>query len=144
MNRRIEFLLGGFAVLVLGALLILGRTSEATKVKAEVNHQLDLWNTGDVDGLYATLTTDAQKICPLDLLESLASRYPVGEVALKNMNVRIQGGRAFVTGSVTVGGRLVWRIDDTDPAIYVKTDSGWKFDSMIKASTACQTAGALG
>jgi len=147
MNRRVEFLLGGFAVLVVMALVLLGRTSEASKVKDEVSRQSALWNSGDVDGLFATLTASAQQTCPLDVLQSLSARAPLGsggEVALKNVDVRVQGGRAFVTGFVTVGGRLVWRIDDTDPAVYVKTGNDWMFDSMEKASAACRIAGALG
>ena len=77
------------------------------------------------------------------MLQSLASRAspgPGNEVALKNANVRVEGARAFVT----VGGGLVWRIDDGDPAVYVKTDEGWRFDSMMKAGEACRVAGALG
>jgi hypothetical protein len=147
LNRRIEFLLGGFAVLVVMALLVLGRTSEASKVKAVVNDQSAMWNTGDVDSLYATMTTNAQQACPLEMLRSLASRVSVGpgtEVALKNINVRVQGGRAFVTGFVTVGGRLAGQIDGTDPAVYVKTETGWKFDSMEKVTGLCATASALG
>ena len=147
MNRRVEFLLGGFAILVVLALIALGRTSDASRVMSVVDEQSAMWNAGNIDGLYATMTADARQVCSLELLTSLASRTsggPGGEVALKNVNVRIEGGRAFVTGFVTVGGRLVWRIDDTDPAVYASTASGWKFDSMTKVSTACAMAGALG
>ena len=135
--------MGGFAALIVMALVVLGRPSEASKVKDEVNHQVDLWNAGDIDGLFATLTVNAQQACPLELLKSLASSVSPGpgtEVALKNMDVRVQGARAFVTGFVTVGGRLAGRIDDTDPAVYVKTDAGWRFDSMARVSSACQAA----
>lgn len=132
--------MGGFAVLVVMALLVLARTSEASKVKAVVNDQSAMWNAGNIDGLYATMTASAQQACPLATLKSLASRGSGGEVALKNMNVRVQGARAFVTGFITVGGGLVGRIDDTDPAVYVKTDAGWKFDSMEQVTRICAAA----
>jgi len=106
-----------------------------------------MWNAGNVDDLYATMTANAQKVCSLEMLTSLASRasgVPGSEVALKNVDVRIQGARAFVTGFITVGGQLVGQIDAADPVVYVKTEAGWKFDSLARATDLCRSATALG
>ena len=62
MNRRVEFLLGGFAILVVLALIALGRTSDASRVMSVVDEQSAMWNAGNIDGLYATMTADARQI----------------------------------------------------------------------------------
>lgn len=135
--------MGGFAVLVVLAIVMAGRFSEANKVKSAVKHQLELWNAGEIDALYATFTSAGQQICPIDAVKKLVTSPPADtgtQVAVNSMGIRIQGDHAYLTGFVTVGGRLAGQIDDSNPAVYLKTDDGWKLDSMERAKNLCGSA----
>jgi len=143
LSRRVQVGLAGIVILVVAGMVIIGRLSPENKVKGVVNHQLDLFNSGERDAVYATLTSGARQACPQATVQSRASGnigLPGSEIELKGMQVRIEGGRAYVTGWVAVGGKLIFHVDDSDPLVYVNQRGVWLLDLNNRARAACASS----
>jgi len=143
MSRRVQAGLVGTVVLVVAGMVIAGRFSPENRVKGIVKRQLGLFNSGELDAAYATLTSEAQQACPEAAMQSRIPGdigLPGSEIGLKGMQVRIEGDRAYVTGWVTVGGRLAFQVADSDPLVYVKQGSTWFLDLNTRVRAACTSA----
>jgi hypothetical protein len=133
--------------IVVGGYLIVQNLSPAHQVKSLVARQTNLWNDGDAAGLYATFSPQMQAKCPKASFDAAATKAQeqlsqVGspDITVKITTLRIAGASATMTGTISVGPRVLYTIPSTDPVSFVKTPSGWMLDSAgTSADEACTT-----
>lgn len=134
--------IAGLVVLAIAGFLVLRQLSPEHQVKARVQEQVELWNSGDLEGLHATLSPTAQAACPLETLSGLVDGLRKNVIAIPDaeidgLQVTIGSDRALVTGEIVAGGQAVYAITESVPAVYVHTDDGWFFDSGQAVLDAC-------
>lgn len=132
----------GAVIFAFVAWFMAGQLSAEHQVRKLVQRQIELINDGDMSELANTLSSDAQAACPEATMTSLMSRARTNLVAvptlsISNLAVKVEGTRATVTGDVLSIGQTLLSISEADPAVYIKTDDGWKLDFLQEALDIC-------
>jgi hypothetical protein len=77
-----------------------------------VQRQIDMWNRSDFAALYQTLSPAVRRRCEYSVAlgNATATRTDWGEISLQNLEVRVAGSTASVTGSLLIAGEGTHRI----------------------------------
>ncbi len=127
--------------------LILHRPSAEQRVAALLNHQVQLWNDGDVAGLYATLSPTAKVTCPDPAFASLVVRakealagFGSAQASVSDVHVQVTGATAEVSATVRVGPMTVHTFTSADPITYSESNGTWYLESAGALDSACAGA----
>lgn len=134
-------------VVVLGvtAFLLFFRPTDQRRVESLVNRQVSMWNSGDIRGLYDTLSPQARTRCSWNSFAALAQRgkQALGsyggspQVGVSDVQVSVTGQTAEVQLSVVVGPVQLYRVAAGSPLTYTKVGGTWYLDSAGPLESGC-------
>jgi hypothetical protein len=111
-------------------------TSEASKVRSLLIHQVSLFNAGRWRQLWATYTPRFRSHCPYPRFAASGSqaRPILGRARVRNVAVRVTGRRAHVTYQLIARGRVFPGGTARSPDVYVRIGGRW-FDEEDAVSS---------
>jgi hypothetical protein len=125
--------------------LIFFRPTDQKRVASLVSEQVSLFNSGDVRGLYDTLSPRARQVCSLTSFTQLFDRGRQAldsyggdpQVSASGVDVSVDGTTAQVELALGVGPVRLFSATSADPLTYSKVSGTWYLDGAGPLDVSC-------